>query len=303
MTGFAQSIITIVLFIFILGVLVIIHELGHFLTARAFRVRVLEFGIGFPPRAKVMRSQGRDPVHPQLAAHRWLRQARRRGRQRSRRPALVRGAALPGPHADPPRRGADERGARVRHLHRDRPVRRPDHRRQGIGGPARVAGGGGRPPARRHHRQRQRPGLRRLLGRRPDRRPADQDRADGHPRRPPSRRHDERRCPPRCARPSSSKTAKGALGISSDRRRARGADHLHAARSGQDRRATDGRRARVDRQRARQARRLDRQPSHRGAAGRRARSASPRRSATSSGSSGRCSRSTWPGSCRPTSRS
>jgi len=57
-TGFAQSIITIVLFIFILGALVIIHELGHFLTARAFRVRVLEFGIGFPPRAKIMRSKG-----------------------------------------------------------------------------------------------------------------------------------------------------------------------------------------------------------------------------------------------------
>jgi regulator of sigma E protease len=57
-TGFAQSIITIVLFVFILGALVIIHELGHFLTARAFRVRVLEFGIGFPPRARVLRSKG-----------------------------------------------------------------------------------------------------------------------------------------------------------------------------------------------------------------------------------------------------
>jgi regulator of sigma E protease len=57
-TPVVQSIITIVLFIFILGALVIIHELGHFLTARAFRVRVLEFGIGFPPRAKVMRSKG-----------------------------------------------------------------------------------------------------------------------------------------------------------------------------------------------------------------------------------------------------
>jgi regulator of sigma E protease len=57
-TGFFQSIITIVLFILILGVLVIIHELGHFFTARAFRVRVLEFGVGFPPRAKVLRSKG-----------------------------------------------------------------------------------------------------------------------------------------------------------------------------------------------------------------------------------------------------
>lgn len=58
MTGFLQSIITIVLFIFILGSLVIIHELGHFVTARLAKVKVLEFGIGFPPRAKVLRSGG-----------------------------------------------------------------------------------------------------------------------------------------------------------------------------------------------------------------------------------------------------
>jgi regulator of sigma E protease len=58
MTGFIQSIITIVLFLGILGTLVVIHELGHFVTARLANVRVLEFGIGFPPRAKVMRSKG-----------------------------------------------------------------------------------------------------------------------------------------------------------------------------------------------------------------------------------------------------
>jgi regulator of sigma E protease len=58
MTGAIQSLITIVLFIVILGVLVVIHELGHFVTARLARVRVLEFGIGFPPRAKVLRSKG-----------------------------------------------------------------------------------------------------------------------------------------------------------------------------------------------------------------------------------------------------
>jgi len=57
-TGFVQSIITIVLFILILGGLVVIHELGHFFTAKAFRVRVLEFGVGFPPRAKVLRNKG-----------------------------------------------------------------------------------------------------------------------------------------------------------------------------------------------------------------------------------------------------
>ena len=44
------AIITALAFIVILGVLVLIHELGHFLTARLFGVRVEEFGIGFPPR-------------------------------------------------------------------------------------------------------------------------------------------------------------------------------------------------------------------------------------------------------------
>jgi len=58
MTGFLQSIITIVLFLAILGILVVIHELGHFVTARLANVRVLEFGIGFPPRAKVLRAKG-----------------------------------------------------------------------------------------------------------------------------------------------------------------------------------------------------------------------------------------------------
>lgn len=46
-----MSIITIVVFIVILGILVIIHELGHFLAAKRMGVRVEEFGFGFPPRA------------------------------------------------------------------------------------------------------------------------------------------------------------------------------------------------------------------------------------------------------------
>jgi regulator of sigma E protease len=57
-TGIVQTIITIVLFFAILGTLVVIHELGHFIVARLAGVRVLEFGIGFPPRAKVLRSKG-----------------------------------------------------------------------------------------------------------------------------------------------------------------------------------------------------------------------------------------------------
>ena len=35
----------------LLLILVVVHELGHFATARAFGVKVLEFGVGFPPRA------------------------------------------------------------------------------------------------------------------------------------------------------------------------------------------------------------------------------------------------------------
>jgi regulator of sigma E protease len=43
-------IITIVAFLGILAVLILAHELGHFATAKAFNVRVDEFGLGFPPR-------------------------------------------------------------------------------------------------------------------------------------------------------------------------------------------------------------------------------------------------------------
>jgi regulator of sigma E protease len=58
MDGILFGLLALVLFIVILGGLVLIHELGHYLTARLFKVRVLEFGIGFPPRAKVLRAKG-----------------------------------------------------------------------------------------------------------------------------------------------------------------------------------------------------------------------------------------------------
>jgi regulator of sigma E protease len=38
------------IFIIILAVLIFVHELGHFLVAKASKIRVDEFGIGFPPR-------------------------------------------------------------------------------------------------------------------------------------------------------------------------------------------------------------------------------------------------------------
>jgi len=58
MNEILRTLVTVVLFFGILGILVIVHELGHFVTARLFKVRVLEFGIGFPPRAKVLRDVG-----------------------------------------------------------------------------------------------------------------------------------------------------------------------------------------------------------------------------------------------------
>ncbi len=41
---------TILIFIVVLGVLVIAHELGHFTVAKLSKVKVLEFGVGYPPR-------------------------------------------------------------------------------------------------------------------------------------------------------------------------------------------------------------------------------------------------------------
>jgi len=59
MTAIIDTLVTVVLFVVVLGGIVLWHELGHFLVARLARVRVLEFGVGFPPRA---RSLGRGGV-------------------------------------------------------------------------------------------------------------------------------------------------------------------------------------------------------------------------------------------------
>jgi regulator of sigma E protease len=46
----------------ILVVLVVIHELGHFIVARRAGVRVHEFGIGFPPRARII-ARGKETIY------------------------------------------------------------------------------------------------------------------------------------------------------------------------------------------------------------------------------------------------
>lgn len=55
--GLGNGVINVVLLLVILVVLVVIHEFGHFIVARRAGVTVHEFGIGFPPRARVL---GRD---------------------------------------------------------------------------------------------------------------------------------------------------------------------------------------------------------------------------------------------------
>lgn len=51
-------VLAILSFIVILGLLVFVHELGHFLTAKRMGVRVDEFGFGFPPRLFGIRRGG-----------------------------------------------------------------------------------------------------------------------------------------------------------------------------------------------------------------------------------------------------
>ncbi len=51
----------VIIFILILGILVFIHELGHFLFAKLFNIRVDEFGFGYPPKIfKMFRWKGTD---------------------------------------------------------------------------------------------------------------------------------------------------------------------------------------------------------------------------------------------------
>ena len=46
---------TLIVFIIVFGILVVLHELGHFLTARRFGIGVHEFAFGMPPRIKAWR--------------------------------------------------------------------------------------------------------------------------------------------------------------------------------------------------------------------------------------------------------
>ena len=50
--------ITFITFVLVLGFLVLVHELGHFITAIKLGVDVEEFGIGFPPKIFSIKRKG-----------------------------------------------------------------------------------------------------------------------------------------------------------------------------------------------------------------------------------------------------
>src|SRR5512146_1567848 len=55
------NVVSILLFVIAVSFLAFIHELGHFLMARLFKIDVEEFGLGFPPRAvKLFNWKGTD---------------------------------------------------------------------------------------------------------------------------------------------------------------------------------------------------------------------------------------------------
>ena len=46
--------LSLVAFVVVFGLIVLVHEFGHFLVARRVGIKVLEFGIGYPPRLKTL---------------------------------------------------------------------------------------------------------------------------------------------------------------------------------------------------------------------------------------------------------
>lgn len=61
-----STILNILLFIFILGILVFVHELGHFLTAKKSNVFIYEFSIGMGPVIKTIK--GKDGINYSIRA-------------------------------------------------------------------------------------------------------------------------------------------------------------------------------------------------------------------------------------------
>ena len=55
-----SGVVTALTFLFVLGVLIFVHEFGHFVVARLHGVRVLRFSLGFDPRIFTFRRGGTE---------------------------------------------------------------------------------------------------------------------------------------------------------------------------------------------------------------------------------------------------
>ena len=103
----------------------LVHEVGHFVTARRAGVRVHEFGIGFPPRARVLRNDGET-----LYTLNWLPiggfvKLEGEDGDYADDPRSFTRSAVPDQAGHPHRRRRDEPGARVGDHDRHRPVGAP----------------------------------------------------------------------------------------------------------------------------------------------------------------------------------
>ncbi len=56
-------IITVIAFIIIFSILILVHEWGHFAAARRAGIKVEEFGIGLPPRAKALHKDKKGTIY------------------------------------------------------------------------------------------------------------------------------------------------------------------------------------------------------------------------------------------------
>src|SRR3989338_169971 len=56
-----MTLLSVIIFIAAISILIIVHELGHFGAARFFKLKVEEFGIGFPPR--LFKKKGKETIY------------------------------------------------------------------------------------------------------------------------------------------------------------------------------------------------------------------------------------------------
>jgi len=89
-----MTIFFVLLAILLLGVLIVVHEFGHFITARALHIAVKEFSVGFGPKLKQWKSKKRETVYS-LRGIRWAATARSMRTRPTSFQRMIRVASLP----------------------------------------------------------------------------------------------------------------------------------------------------------------------------------------------------------------